>query len=115
MPVPNIPNAAQLIAAANVSAATPPVVTGAVGIAAAGVTRTGAGVWVVNLEQPCDPLDRKVSLTSSVGANAYSAIQLDAAVQTDTTIGVLGFITAAGPVAGDVAWEIVCWRVGIFQ
>lgn len=111
---PNIPNGAQLLAAGNVSAATPPIVTGAVGIADAGVTRTGAGIWVANLREPIELLDRKVLVDCSLAANAYCAIQLNPAVQTTTTIGVLAFITAAGPVAGDVAWEFAVFRVGIF-
>jgi hypothetical protein len=91
---------------AKVSAATPPVVTNPVNIAAASVTRTGAGIWVVNVGTPIDFTARSVILTSFFAT--HGVLELDPAVQTDTTIGVLGFLLA---VASDLAWEITVLRI----
>lgn len=108
MSTPNVPNAVSLHASADVSAATPPVVTNAQNIS--GVTRTGAGIWVVTLATALDFNDRKVTLTPNQAAGA--TVQLDPAVQTDTTIGVLGFDLAV-PGAVDAAWQIKVDRVSV--
>ena len=108
MTMPNIGRAISLVAPADVSAATPPVVTNPVNIS--GVTRTGAGIWVVTIVDPCDILDRFVTLTANFATDAK--VILDPAVQTDTTIGVLGFIGANGAgAATDVAWATKVERI----
>ncbi|HEB28335.1 MAG TPA: hypothetical protein ENI05_11265 [Porticoccus sp.] len=106
MPNPNIGTANVLVGAAKVSAATPPIVTNAVGIS--GVTRTGAGIWVVTIVEPADFTNRFVTLTSFFAT--HGVLELDPAVQTDVTIGVLGFLLA---VASDLAWEIKVERVSL--
>lgn len=101
---PNISPAISLHASAEVSAATPPVVTSNNNIAS--VTRTGAGIWVVNLATELDLADRIVTLTP-IQAN-HGVLTLDPAVQTDSTIGVLGFLLA---VATDLRWTIKVERI----
>ena len=110
--MPNIPNSLQLHAAANVSAATPPVVTGAVNTT--GVARSGVGIWVITLATEIDQLDRKVVLTPEAAAADVAIVKIDPDVQTDSTIGVLGFDTLAAPVLADIAWEFLVYRVAIF-
>ena len=106
MSLPNINSAISLVAYAKVSAATPPVVTDAVGIT--GVVRNGAGDWTVTLADEIDNTQRSVTLTTNQAAAAH--VQKNSAVQTDATIGVLGFDLAV-PGAVDCAWEIKVERV----
>ena len=108
MPTPNINSAVSLIGSVKVSAGTPPVLTSNVGIVS--VTRTGAGIWVVTINEEVDFVDRFVTLTPNFATDAK--VILDPAVQTDATIGVLGFVGAAGVgVATDLAWEIKVERI----
>jgi hypothetical protein len=108
MSLSNIGPAVSLVASVKVSAATPPVLTNNVGVVS--VTRTGAGIWVVTLNEQVDFQHRFVTLTPNFATDAKAI--LDPAVQTDTTIGVLGFVGAAGVgVATDIAWEIKVERV----
>lgn len=113
MTTPFITDGLAVHAYAKVSAATPPVVTDPVNIdPTLSITRTSTGVWVVNLGTEIDFTQRAVSLV--VNQAAAGQVQLDPAVQTDSTIGVLGFIDDAVtgiPAAGDVAWEIKVERV----
>lgn len=114
MGTPDIPNGLQIHAAAEIDDQTPPGVTGAVGIGAAGITRTGAGIWVVNLNEEIEALDRKAMLTAADAGHGYLA--LDTTVVTVSTIGVLGFIDggANAYAAGDMNWSLMVFRVGIF-
>ena len=108
MTMPNISSAFSLVAHADVSAATPPIVTNPVNVS--GVTRTGAGIWVVTIVDPCDILDRFVTITPNFATDAK--VILDPAIQTDTTIGTLGFVGAAGAgVATDLAWGMKVERI----
>ena len=108
MPTPNINSALRLIAAVKVSAATPPILTSNVGVVS--VTRTGAGIWVVTINEEVDFADRFVALNPNFATDAK--VILDPAIQTDSTIGVLGFVGANGAgVATDLAWEIKVERI----
>ena len=96
MTMPNLASSFSLVGAAEFSAATPPVVTNAVNVS--GVTRTNAGIWVLTIVDPCDENDRFVSLTGLLAT--HITLVLDPAIQTDTTIGILGFALA---IAADTA------------
>ena len=106
MAAPNLGNLT-LHAYCKVSAATPPVVADPVNIGALSVTRTGAGIWVVNLGTEIDDTQRMVVLTPVMGVDV--SITKNPAVQTDSTIGVLAFDVAGA--AGDIAWEIAVYRI----
>ena len=102
MTAPNLGNLT-LHAYAKVSAATPPVVTDAVNVT--GATRTGAGITVVTLGSEIDDTQRMVIVTSTLATQG--SVQKDPGVQTDSTVGVLGFVAA---VASDVSYEIAVYR-----
>lgn len=105
MTTPNINSGLILHAYAKVSAATPPVLSDEVNIT--GVVRTAEGIWVVTLATEIDDTQRSVLLTPVMGVDV--SITKDPAVQTDSTVGVLGFDAVAA--AGDIAWEITVFRI----
>ena len=105
MTAPNLGNLV-LHAYAKVSAATPPVISDAVNVT--GASRTGAGITVVTLGSEIDPTQRFVAVTSTLATQG--SVQKDPAVQTDGTVGVLGFVAA---VATDVPYEISIFRVSV--
>ena len=64
-------------------------------------------VWVINLGTEIDETQRWTGLTPLFATDV--SITKDPAVQTDSTVGVLGF-TILGA-AGDIAWEFAIWRI----
>lgn len=105
MAYPNLGNLTIAAAMAS-SAATPPVVTKNVNVL--GETRTAEGIFVVNLNEPIDFTQRFA--IPYVNSAAWGTCQLNAAVQTDLTVGILVFDTVGGIVAGDQPHELVVFR-----
>jgi hypothetical protein len=105
MAYPNI-GQVQVAAACTFTGATPPVVTKAVNTV--GVARTAEGIWVWTIGEAIDILHRWT--IPMVNSAAWGTTQLNPAVQTDLTIGLLSFDTVLGIVAGDVDQEVCCFR-----
>jgi hypothetical protein len=108
MAYPNI-GSVEIAAACTFTGATPPVVTKAVNTV--GVVRTAEGIWVWTIGEAIDILHRwSIPVINDA---AWGTIQLNPAVQTDLTIGMLSFDTVGGIVAGDTDQEVICFRAHI--
>tara|TARA_R100001244_G_scaffold132394_1_gene108859 strand:- start:8444 stop:8764 length:321 start_codon:yes stop_codon:yes gene_type:complete len=79
------------------------------GVNTVGVTRTGLGVYVINLGTEIDDTVRHTSVQARFASAGI--VQLNPAVQTDSTVGVLAF-TAAGA-AADIDFEYLVQRAKV--
>ena len=105
MAYPNI-GTVEIASACAWTGATPPVVTKQVNTV--GVVRTAEGIWVVTIGEPIDFLHRWA--VPVLNDAAWGTVQLNPAVQTDTTIGLLSFDTVGAIVAGDTDQELIVYR-----
>ena len=79
------------------------------GVNTVDVTHTGVGIFVLNLGTEIDASERHASIVARSGAG--SIVQLDPAVQTDSTIGILCFTNAGAAADIDFDFSIVRTKI----